>query len=738
MALKKIITLDNLQTFKENFESKLGSASSKNVGTGSGNVPVLDANGKLDTAVLPAIAVSETFTASSQSAMLALTAQVGDVCVRTDETKTYILVNTPASTLENWKLLEHPADAVSSVNGKTGMVSLTTNDLTNDSGFITSSYHDSSKQDTLVSGTNIKTVNSQSILGSGNITINDNNYYPTAISWSNGTSNGPTGTITMSGTSNISIPAIPSASASYSGIVTTGGQTFAGNKGFNGSVVLNNGGTFYKPIYLGTSIPSKGDGSTVYFGEDLIMNRRTGAVSGFYAESSQWNRFLGLHMNPAYICTCNYKGDGSATVATSTDGLWKASQTTNNTEWSGYLGYLFNSNFTNGATFPVANLSTNPIVITVKSATGTKIDATDTDYIELNGWRYEGYQGTSNYYGKLTAYKLEILTDYENDTWVKVFERTNVEDHVYALKFPVWSSVGGSASYTNFYGIRLTISGAVAGSSGYLGLTELKLMETRPAGAPSDGVGAISQLGGNLYGNITLPSKSGAGKYTEIKISPSDSDNYNQLGESSKQWYRIYAKNLYRNGTEINSLYVPQTRTVNGKALSSDISLTHADIAAGNLTLGDGANTFYYRTQSPYKAGFYFQTNGDESLVFANQYQWAGWMFVNNVNPDDRTSWQSLTPILQIKNGGVAINKLIGQQVTPSYALDVNGTANATTLYENGVRVATTSDIPSSTKGITYLTTAPSSANTDGGLIIVVLSSEPATKYAGYIYLITE
>ena len=46
-----------------------------------------------------------------------------------------------------------------------------TSQLTNDSGFITNSYHDSSKQDTLVSGSNIKTINGNSLLGSGNITI---------------------------------------------------------------------------------------------------------------------------------------------------------------------------------------------------------------------------------------------------------------------------------------------------------------------------------------------------------------------------------------------------------------------------------------------------------------------------------------------------------------------------------------------------------------------------------------
>ena len=64
---------------------------------------------------------------------------------------------------------------VTSVNGKTGAVKITvptkTSQLTNDSGFITNSYHDNTKQDTLVSGTNIKTVNGNSLLGSGNITI---------------------------------------------------------------------------------------------------------------------------------------------------------------------------------------------------------------------------------------------------------------------------------------------------------------------------------------------------------------------------------------------------------------------------------------------------------------------------------------------------------------------------------------------------------------------------------------
>ena len=46
-----------------------------------------------------------------------------------------------------------------------------TSDLTNDSNYITSSYHDATKQNILVSGTNIKTINNQDILGSGNIEV---------------------------------------------------------------------------------------------------------------------------------------------------------------------------------------------------------------------------------------------------------------------------------------------------------------------------------------------------------------------------------------------------------------------------------------------------------------------------------------------------------------------------------------------------------------------------------------
>ncbi len=65
-------------------------------------------------------------------------------------------------------------------------------------GLIDNTYHDSSKQDTLVSGTNIKTINNTSILGSGNISlpqVTDSYSASTTASYSCNYVNGLNGTI---------------------------------------------------------------------------------------------------------------------------------------------------------------------------------------------------------------------------------------------------------------------------------------------------------------------------------------------------------------------------------------------------------------------------------------------------------------------------------------------------------------------------------------------------------------
>lgn len=110
-------------------EEELGTAAKVNTGTGEGQLPLLIANGKLPDSVIPAVAITETFVVNSESEMLTLSAQVGDIAVRTDLNETYILQSEPASKLSNWVKILTPTDQVLSVNGKTGAVILNSDDI---------------------------------------------------------------------------------------------------------------------------------------------------------------------------------------------------------------------------------------------------------------------------------------------------------------------------------------------------------------------------------------------------------------------------------------------------------------------------------------------------------------------------------------------------------------------------------------------------------------------------------
>ena len=93
-------------------------------GQAAGNYAILDSNGKLADSVIPAVAITDTYVVATEAAMLALSAQKGDIAIRSDLNKSFVLQVTPASTLANWKELLTPTDAVLSVNGKKGAVTL--------------------------------------------------------------------------------------------------------------------------------------------------------------------------------------------------------------------------------------------------------------------------------------------------------------------------------------------------------------------------------------------------------------------------------------------------------------------------------------------------------------------------------------------------------------------------------------------------------------------------------------
>jgi hypothetical protein len=94
------------------------------LGVANGIAP-LDGTGKVPIDHIPASAIAEVFVVNSQANMLAISgAGVGDIAVRTDLNKSFILQATPGSTLGNWVELLTPTDSVLSIDGLTGAVSL--------------------------------------------------------------------------------------------------------------------------------------------------------------------------------------------------------------------------------------------------------------------------------------------------------------------------------------------------------------------------------------------------------------------------------------------------------------------------------------------------------------------------------------------------------------------------------------------------------------------------------------
>ena len=96
---------------------------------GANKIIKSDSKGKLDPSLIPDIQSGTIFVVDSEQAMLSLDAKIGDRAIRTDSGNTYILFAEPASTLSNWVVMSNPSGGVSSVNGKTGAVTLSKSDI---------------------------------------------------------------------------------------------------------------------------------------------------------------------------------------------------------------------------------------------------------------------------------------------------------------------------------------------------------------------------------------------------------------------------------------------------------------------------------------------------------------------------------------------------------------------------------------------------------------------------------
>ncbi|WOL24237.1 tail fiber protein [Yersinia phage fHe-Yen8-01] len=80
----------------------------------------LGQDGKIPSNFMPSVAIVDTYPVANEAAMLSLNCEAGDIAIRQDVGRTFILSKTPSNVLSNW--MELTTTAVSSVNGQVGAV----------------------------------------------------------------------------------------------------------------------------------------------------------------------------------------------------------------------------------------------------------------------------------------------------------------------------------------------------------------------------------------------------------------------------------------------------------------------------------------------------------------------------------------------------------------------------------------------------------------------------------------
>ena len=270
---------------------------------------------------------------------------------------------------------------------------------------------------------------------------------------------------------------------------------------------------------------------------NLHLMNSSQTTAGFFdtvifAGAGDW-LYLG-HLKPTFSIKASFRGTGDENDTYSSSLGYTHGTLNTLTDWDYQGGWCVR---------PTKVSATTPAIIQIKF---TNMLYTDVLRLILTGHNLNNSSG--DYSGFLDDYTIEVCTDYSKDTWTTVVNRTNASDNIgkgliYALQ---------TGSYTTCYGIRLKITKCHVTGKGYayINITSMQLRDYRPGIKFPDCLGAISQGGGDVWGE--LYTKSNLVTHNVLPYAT----NQSYIGNSNSQYWSIYSHDFYENGTRIADKYL--------------------------------------------------------------------------------------------------------------------------------------------------------------------------------------
>ena len=302
-------------------------------------------------------------------------------------------------------------------------------------------------------------------------------------------------------------------------------QRISGKKYFENDV---NFGKWVNPIRKVSDAPAK---------LNLISSAQTSA--GFFdtvmfAGAGDW-LYLG-HLKPDFSIRASFRGTGDENDTYSANLGYTHGTLNTLTDWDYQSGWCVR---------PTKVSTTTPAIIQIKFKRQLY---TDVLRLIITGHNLNDTGSGSAYSGFLDDYTIEVCTNYTNDTWTTVVNRTNANDSIgsgliYSLQ---------TASYTSCYGIRLKITKCHVTGTGYafIKISSMQLRDYRPGIKFPDCLGAISQGGGDVWGE--LHTKSNLITHNVLPYATNES----YIGNANSQYWSIYSHDFYENGTVLSDKYL--------------------------------------------------------------------------------------------------------------------------------------------------------------------------------------